>query len=61
MSLMLSGFKVQAEVATATERIDAVVETATHVYIFEFKLTTPEEALAQIKNKGYASLYAIQS
>ena len=51
--------RVSSEVKTARGRIDAVVETAKFVYLFEFKLRgTSEEALAQIEEKGYAAKYA---
>lgn len=37
-------------------RLDCCVETAKHVYIFEFKLDgSAEEALQQIENRGYAT------
>lgn len=39
-------------------RVDCVVETAKHVYIFELKLDgTAAEALKQIDDKGYATEY----
>lgn len=39
-------------------RLDCVVETAQHVYIFEFKLDgKAAEALAQINERGYATEY----
>jgi hypothetical protein len=51
----LVGVRVSSEVRTNLGRIDAVVETAERVYVFEFKLAgTPEEALAQIRERGYA-------
>ena len=56
--LMLKA-RVTSEVKTARGRIDAVVETANFVYVFEFKLNgTSEDALAQIDEKGYAVKYA---
>jgi hypothetical protein len=45
-------------------RIDLVLSTPTHTYIFEFKLNTkPEVALEQIKKRGYDErfLYGKQS
>jgi len=60
MAIKLSGHDTHAEVATSGGRIDAVLQTDTHVYIFEFKLTTPEEALAQIKANSYAAPYLNQ-
>ena len=41
-------------------RADAVLQTPNAVYIFEFKLEgtgTPEEALRQIEERGYALPY----
>lgn len=65
----LIGCKITAEVRTNKGRIDAVVETKTDVYIFEFKLefekTSPEQmeeiaqlALRQIDTHGYVEKYA---
>ncbi len=54
----LLGLRVQAEVTTNRGRIDAVIELKKSVYIFEFKLFgTPQEALAQIKEKQYYEKY----
>ena len=48
------GIKVHSEVCTSDGRADSMVETATHIYILEYKLDkSPEEALAQIRNKRY--------
>lgn len=45
---------IEAEVNTSDGRIDAVVQTDTHVYVIEFKLDeSAEAALAQIRDKGY--------
>ncbi len=60
MALMLSGVEVATEVAMATGRIDAVATTVNFTFIFELKLTTPEEALAQIKANNYAAPYLNQ-
>jgi len=57
VAVALSGHRVASEVAMATGRIDAVVEAPRYVYVFEFKLTTPEDALAQIKANNYATPY----
>lgn len=55
----LLGQFVDAEVRSAAGRADAVVQTATHVFVFEFKLyDTAEDALAQIESKGYAIPFA---
>jgi hypothetical protein len=51
----LMSLNVQAEVHIATGRIDAVVELASGVWIFEFKFNhSADEALRQIYAKGYA-------
>ncbi|NUO03629.1 MAG: PD-(D/E)XK nuclease domain-containing protein, partial [Saprospiraceae bacterium] len=48
------GVTVQSEVCTSDGRVDALVETATHIYIFEFKLDeSADAALAQIREKKY--------
>lgn len=49
------------EVVCATGRVDMVVEMPQHIYLFEFKVTsagTPDDAIAQIKAQGYATLFA---
>lgn len=52
------GTRIHAEVRTNKGRIDAVVETKTHVYVFEFKLDAPvKDAMAQIDGKDYAFSY----
>ncbi|MEA1912160.1 MAG: AAA family ATPase, partial [Spirochaetota bacterium] len=54
MILTLLGYKISAEFKTVKGRIDAVIETKTHIYIFEFKTTQSEEiALEQIKEREY--------
>ena len=56
----LMGQFVQTEVQCSTGRADCVVQTADTVYIFEFKLFTngsAEDAINQIKEKGYATKY----
>jgi hypothetical protein len=48
------GIQVHSEVCMADGRADAVVETPTQVYLFEFKLDqSPEVALKQIEQKQY--------
>jgi hypothetical protein len=65
----LIGCKITAEVRTNKGRIDAVIETQTDIYIFEFKIesekTSQQEldalahlALHQIETMGYAEKYA---
>ena len=54
MVFRLLGMDIHAEVKTADGRIDAVVENSDTVYVLEFKLNgTAQDALAQIKDKGY--------
>lgn len=51
---------VQTEIHCSTGRADCIVHTQDRIYIFEFKLngkSTAEEAIAQIKEKGYAAPY----
>lgn len=52
----LLGIYARSEVVCATGRVDMLVTTRKHVYIFEFKVKpqgTAEDAIAQIKTKGY--------
>ncbi len=50
---------LRSESHTARGRCDALVETADHIYAFEFKLDkTAEEALQQIYDRGYLEPYA---
>ena len=54
----LIGVYVKSEVHSSQGRADSIVETTTHVYIFEFKFNrSANEALAQIKEKKYADRY----
>jgi len=54
----LIGAMTEVEVNTNIGRIDAVVKTATDIFLFEFKLHgTAEEAMAQIRNMRYAERY----
>ncbi|MFN4152633.1 MAG: AAA family ATPase, partial [Candidatus Sericytochromatia bacterium] len=53
----LIGTKIKAEVSTSKGFIDAVAETNTHVYIFEFKMTNPDIAINQIREKKYYESY----
>ena len=54
----LMGLRIDAEVRTHRGRADAVVETDSTVFIFEFKLyDTKESALAQIKERQYDLKY----
>jgi len=54
----LIGLRIDAEVSTNEGRIDAVVEVADRLYLFEFKLDkSADEALQQIKDHAYAQKY----
>ncbi len=54
----LLGIYIESEVHSSKGRADSIVETATHVFIFEFKFNrTAEEAMQQIKDKKYADAY----
>ena len=53
------GQYTESEVNTNDGRLDCVVQTPTHIYILEFKRDkSADEALQQIKDKGYADKYA---
>ena len=55
------GWYIQSEAQSSHTRLDAVVTTSTHIYVFEFKLNkTAQEAMNQIKNKGYADKYRLE-
>jgi hypothetical protein len=52
------GMYMDSEVYTSDGRMDAVVKTASHIYIVEFKLNKSAKiALEQIKNKDYPAKY----
>ncbi len=54
----LLGVKMQAEVSVKGGKIDAMVETAEHIYLFEFKKDrSPELAIDQIKKNQYFAKY----
>ena len=57
--LTASGFfRVTAEDRHSHGRADLVAETPEHVFVFELKVDgTPQEAIDQIKEKGYAEPY----
>ena len=56
---MLGFYSTCAEKETSEGRIDCVVECPQYVYIMEIKLNgSAEEAVRQIKEKGYALPYA---
>ena len=56
---LISCYTVYTEKQLSEGRADCIVETPKFVYIFEFKLDgTAEEALHQIRDRGYAKAYA---
>ena len=55
----LMGEYVETERTTSNGRIDILIKTKDYVYIIEIKTdTTPDDALAQIEEKGYARPFA---
>jgi len=58
VTLRLLGLQVEAEVSTNIGRVDAVLKTSSNIFIIEFKLHgTAEDALEQIRMKGYADAW----
>jgi hypothetical protein len=55
--LKLLGFTILAEPLTSQGRIDALLELPDKIYIVEFKLSTAQIALAQIKKRRYDQPY----
>jgi hypothetical protein len=54
------GFNMDSEVQTSDGRMDAVVQTVSHVYIIEFKMNVAARvALNQILEKKYADKYRL--
>ena len=54
------GIFIDSEVRTYKGRADSIVQTNTHVYIFEFKADkTAEDALEQLKKNDYARKYKL--
>jgi len=52
--LTLTGYVVHSEIPTNQGRMDAVLDTGSHIYIFEFKLhESADDAMVQIRAKGY--------
>ena len=59
---MISTYLTFIEKETSRGRADCVIETPSHVYIFEFKLDgTAKEAIEQIDARGYAREYGADS
>lgn len=58
LTFKLLGIYVDSEVQTSDGRMDVLVRLPNYVYCFEFKLDeTADEALQQIRNKGYLTPY----
>ncbi|MCK5807409.1 AAA family ATPase, partial [bacterium] len=59
----LLGVYIETEVSSARGRLDAVIKTKEFLFVIEFKMlpVTADEALNQIKEKGYAKPYATDS
>ncbi len=58
----LLGYRISVEENTSRGRMDAVVKTDTHIYIFEFKLNkTAQEAIDQIQARDYYQKYSKDS
>jgi hypothetical protein len=57
LALNLTGSQVACEVQTNRGYIDAVAETADHIYVMEFKVGKAADAMQQIKAKGYPEKY----
>jgi hypothetical protein len=56
------GLFINSEVHTSDGRMDAVVQTDSHIYILEFKLDeSAQAALAQINDKKYADKFALEN
>lgn len=55
----LMGEYVETERATSNGRIDILIKAKDYIYVIEIKAdSTPDEALAQIEDKGYARPFA---
>ena len=57
VALQAVGGEILAESRTDKGRADAVIKTRAAIYVVEFKLGTPEEAMAQIKERRYFEPY----
>ncbi len=57
LALTLLEAEIQSEVQTNNGRLDAVIHTDSSIYIMEFKIDSPNLALAQIKEKQYHQKY----
>jgi hypothetical protein len=57
MILKLLGIYIKVEEHTNKGRIDAVIETESHIYVMEYKMGTSDEALSQIERMKYYEKY----
>jgi hypothetical protein len=55
--LTLLGVHIESEIQTHSGRIDAVIQTISHIYVLEFKMGNAADTLDQIKNKQYYQKY----
>lgn len=58
--LKVLGFNIESEVETNIGRIDAVIEFNDKIVILEFKVSSTEIAISQIKEKKYYEKYLIK-
>ena len=55
---LISCYTVYTEKQLSEGRADCIIETPKYIYIFEFKLDgTADDALQQIRDRGYATTY----
>ncbi|MGB0525959.1 MAG: AAA family ATPase, partial [Flammeovirgaceae bacterium] len=58
LAFSLIGVHIQSEIHVAKGRLDCIVQTEQHIYIFEFKVNrTAQEAIHQIQENKYAEPY----
>ena len=54
------GAQINSEVSSSKGRADAVLMAGKHVYVIEFKINkTADNALRQIRSKGYCEQYEL--
>ena len=54
------GYEIESQVNTDRGRMDAVIKTKTHIYIFELKINQSASiALSQINKKNYAAKFSL--
>jgi len=57
IALKIIGVKLDVEVLVSEGRIDAVMHGPECIFVAEFKMGTADEAMAQIREKGYLEPY----